>query len=147
MNDLNSFLAKNRNKKIVFTNGCFDIIHRGHVHYLTQAKSKGDLLIIGLNSDLSVRGLKGFNRPINNQDDRKYVLENLKPVDFVCVFEEETPLELIKRIKPHVLVKGGDWKIADIVGSKEVIGWGGEVYSLDFVKNYSTTDTIKKINS
>jgi rfaE bifunctional protein nucleotidyltransferase chain/domain len=143
--DLDIFLDANKDKKIVFTNGCFDILHRGHVAYLNEAKSCGDLLVLGLNSDASVKRLKGEERPINNELDRKFVLENLKAVDFVEVFTEDTPINLITRIMPNVLVKGGDWKVEDIVGSKEVMANGGDVYSLNFVDGFSTTSTIEKI--
>lgn len=144
-NELKSFLDTSSGKKIVFTNGCFDIIHRGHITYLNEAKALGDLLVIGLNSDKSVKRLKGDQRPINNQDDRKYLLENLKSVDFVEIFEEDTPLKLITYLLPSVLVKGGDWKIEQIVGSEEVIQNGGDVYSLNFVDGFSTTNIIEKI--
>jgi rfaE bifunctional protein nucleotidyltransferase chain/domain len=143
--ELSKFLEQNKGKKIVFTNGCFDILHRGHVTYLNQAKSLGDLLVMGMNSDASVKRLKGSERPINKEQDRKFVLENLKSVDFVEIFTEDTPLELIKLVKPSVLVKGGDWTIDKIVGGKEVIAWGGEVFSLSFVDGYSTTGIIQKI--
>lgn len=139
------FLKKNRNKKIVFTNGCFDILHLGHVEYLNEAKAQGDVLIIGLNSDASVKKLKGENRPINNQNDRAKMLLNLKAVDCVQIFTEETPLEIIKLINPNVLVKGGDWKIEQIVGSDFVIQNGGEVKSLMFKDGYSTTNLIKSV--
>ena len=138
---LNNFL----NKKIVFTNGCFDIIHRGHVEYLEEAKRLGDILIIGLNSDNSVKRIKGENRPINNEEDRKKVLLALKSVNDVIIFNEDTPLELIKKIRPNVLVKGGDWEIKNIIGAEFVIGLGGEVYSLMFREGFSTTNIIKKI--
>jgi rfaE bifunctional protein nucleotidyltransferase chain/domain len=115
--ELHTFLEENKNKKIVFTNGCFDIVHRGHITYLNEAKALGELLVIGLNSDRSVKELKGPERPINNEQDRKYLLENLKSVDFVEIFDEQTPLNLIKTIMPSILVKGGDWKIEQIVGS------------------------------
>jgi rfaE bifunctional protein nucleotidyltransferase chain/domain len=118
--ELTKFLEVNKGKKIVFTNGCFDILHRGHVTYLNQAKSLGDLLVMGMNSDASVKRLKGPERPINKELDRKFVLENLKSVDFVEIFTEDTPLELIKLVKPSILVKGGDWTIDKIVGGKEV---------------------------
>jgi rfaE bifunctional protein nucleotidyltransferase chain/domain len=143
--ELNEFLLLNEGKKIVFTNGCFDILHRGHVTYLAEAKKLGDLLVIGLNSDASVKRLKGPDRPINNEDDRKYVLSQLKSVDFVEIFTEDTPLNLILTIKPKVLVKGGDWKIDQIVGGQEVIAIGGDVFSLNFVDGYSTTSVIQKI--
>lgn len=144
-NELNHFLSDNQNKKIVFTNGCFDILHKGHVAYLEEAKKLGDLLVVGLNSDESVRRLKGPERPINNQFDRQYVLSQLKSVDFVEIFDEDTPLNLILKVEPKILVKGGDWKIDQIVGAKEVIANGGDVFSLKFVDGYSTTSIIKKI--
>lgn len=139
------FLASNKHKKIVFTNGCFDILHLGHVEYLNEAKAQGDVLIIGLNSDASVRKLKGENRPINNENDRAKMLLNLKAVDCVQVFTEDTPLEIIKLINPNVLVKGGDWKIDQIVGSDYVLQSGGEVKSLMFKDGYSTTNLIKSV--
>jgi rfaE bifunctional protein nucleotidyltransferase chain/domain len=144
---LENFLSENKNKKIVFTNGCFDIIHKGHVAYLSEAKNLGDLLVIGLNSDASVKRLKGPERPINNELDRQYVMSQLKPVDFVEIFTEDTPLNLILEVKPQVLVKGGDWEIDQIVGGKEVIQSGGEVYSLNFIDGYSTTALINKIQA
>jgi rfaE bifunctional protein nucleotidyltransferase chain/domain len=142
---LDEFLDRNKNKKIVFTNGCFDILHKGHVTYLAEARKLGDVLLIGVNSDASVKRLKGPERPINNEQDRAYVLSQLKSVDFTEIFTEDTPLNLILKVKPHVLVKGGDWKIDQIVGAKEVIANGGEVFSLNFVDGYSTTSIIKKI--
>ena len=142
---LEKFLRENAGKKIVFTNGCFDILHRGHVTYLAEARKLGDLLVIGLNSDASVKRLKGPERPINNERDRQYVLSQLKSVDFVEIFTEDTPLNLILKVKPKVLVKGGDWKIDQIVGGKEVIADGGDVFSLNFVDGYSTTSIIHKI--
>lgn len=142
---LKKFLAENSSKRIVFTNGCFDILHRGHVTYLTEAKKLGDLLVIGLNSDASVKRLKGPERPMNNEADRQYVLSQLKAVDFVEIFEEDTPLNLILKVKPKILVKGGDWKIDQIVGAKEVLADGGDVFSLNFVDGYSTTALINKI--
>lgn len=114
--ELQSFKEISQNKTIVFTNGCFDILHRGHVTYLNEAKKLGDLLVVGLNSDASVKRLKGETRPINSEQDRKFVLQNLKSVDFVEIFEDDTPLELIKAIMPNILVKGGDWKVEQIVG-------------------------------
>jgi rfaE bifunctional protein nucleotidyltransferase chain/domain len=142
---LEQFLKDNSGKKIVFTNGCFDILHRGHVTYLAEARKLGDLLVIGLNSDASVKRLKGPERPINNENDRQYVMSQLKSVDFVEIFTEDTPLDLILKVKPKVLVKGGDWKIDQIVGGNEVISWGGDVFSLNFVNGYSTTSLINKI--
>ncbi len=145
--ELDKFLKKNEGKKIVFTNGCFDILHRGHVTYLNEAKKLGDLLVVGINSDASVKRLKGPERPINNEIDRSYVISQLKSVDFTEIFTEDTPLDLILKVKPHILVKGGDWKIDQIVGGKEVISWGGDVFSLNFVEGYSTTSVIHKISS
>ena len=145
--EANIFLQKERKKVIVFTNGCFDIIHKGHICYLNEAKSLGDILFIGLNSDNSVKKIKGEGRPINSEKDRKYVLNNLKAVDFVEVFNEETPLELIKQVRPNILVKGGDWKLDEIVGHEFVLDNGGNVYNLTFVEGYSTTNIVKKIKA
>ncbi|MDX4071824.1 D-glycero-beta-D-manno-heptose-7-phosphate kinase [Aliarcobacter skirrowii] len=128
-------------KKIVFTNGCFDILHVGHVKYLEEAKSYGDVLILGLNADSSVRKLKGSSRPINSQDDRAYILASLESVDYVVIFEEETPYELIKLIKPHVLVKGGDYEGKEVVGQDIA----DELKLVQFVDGKSTTNTIKRI--
>ncbi|HQY19378.1 MAG TPA: D-glycero-beta-D-manno-heptose 1-phosphate adenylyltransferase [Ignavibacteria bacterium] len=136
---------KSENKKLVFTNGCFDIIHKGHVSYLNQAKLMGDYLIVGLNSDKSVKKLKGDDRPVNNENDRAFILDNLKSVDFVIIFNEDTPYELIKLIVPDYLVKGGDWRKIDIVGSDIVTAAGGKVLSLNFINNYSSTGIIEKI--
>lgn len=144
-NDTKAFLEKNKGKKIVFTNGCFDILHLGHVEYLNEAKAQGDLLIVAINSDASVRELKGPDRPINNEEDRKKMLLNLKAVDCVQIFTEQTPLEIIKLIDPQVLVKGGDWKPDQIVGSDYVLSHGGEVKSLMFKDGYSTSNLIKAV--
>ena len=138
---------REKGKKIVFTNGCFDIIHAGHVDYLEKAKSLGDFLVVGLNSDESVKKLKGPTRPVNPVDQRKKVLQALKPVDLVIVFEEDTPERLIKEIKPDVLVKGGDWKIENIVGADFVMSYGGKVYTIDFVYDTSTTKIIEKVKN
>lgn len=132
-------------KKIVFTNGCFDIIHAGHVDYLEKAKSLGDILIVGLNSDDSIKRIKGEKRPIVPLKYRKKVLETLKPVDLVVVFEEDTPENLIKQVKPHVLVKGGDYTIDNIVGADFVISYGGHVKTIDFVYDISTSKIIENI--
>ena len=147
-NELSTLIGslKRQNKKIVFTNGVFDIIHRGHVEYLNEAKSHGEVLIVGLNSDSSAKRIKGENRPVNKENDRAFVLTNLKAVDYVVIFEGETPYNLIKAIVPNVLVKGGDWKTREIVGSDIVLGSGGKVLSLKYVDNYSTTGIIKKIS-
>jgi rfaE bifunctional protein nucleotidyltransferase chain/domain len=130
---------------VVFTNGCFDILHRGHIEYLNQAKALGKYLIIGLNSDSSVKKLKGEDRPVNNETDRAFVLGNLKCVDAIVIFREETPYDLIKDVKPDFLVKGGDWKEDQIVGSDIVKGYGGKVISLKFVDSYSTSNIIERI--
>ncbi len=139
------FLEENKNKKIVFTNGCFDILHLGHVEYLNEAKSQGDVLIVAINSDASVRELKGPDRPINNEADRGNMLLNLRAVDCVQVFTEKTPLEIIKLIKPNILVKGGDWRPDQIVGSDFVLSLGGTVKSLMFKDGYSTSNLIKAV--
>lgn len=136
---------KQNEKRIVFTNGCFDILHFGHVSYLEEARSCGDILIVGLNSDESVRRLKGPTRPINSQLERAFVLCGLKAVDFVVIFDDDTPFELIKLIEPSVLVKGGDWKPEQIVGSDLVLKNGGQVKSLLFQAGFSTTNLIEKI--
>jgi len=130
---------------VVFTNGCFDILHYGHIHYLAQARDLGDRLVIGLNSDDSVRRLKGPGRPINDQATRQYLLAALAMVDAVVIFDQDTPLELIRLIVPDVLVKGGDWSPDAIVGSDIVLGNGGTVKSLPFVEGYSTSRIEKKI--
>ncbi len=145
--NLDVFLSENKNKKIVFTNGCFDLLHLGHLKYLEEARLLGDLLIVGLNSDASVRTLKGDSRPIKDELERKEFLQALKFVDHVEIFSEETPLNLIKKIMPSFLVKGGDWEIDKIVGSTEVLANGGEVKSLAFLEGYSTTKLIEKIKN
>ncbi len=131
-------------KKIVFTNGCFDLLHIGHVTYLEEAKKLGDVLIVGINTDASVSKLKGPNRPIQNENDRAVILAALKSVDHTVLFGEDTPLNLIKKIKPDILVKGGDWKIEQIVGSDFVLSYGGDVRSLQFINGRSTTAIIEK---
>ena len=132
-------------KKIVFTNGCFDLLHVGHVRYLAQAKRLGDFLIIGLNSDSSVKELKGENRPINSFEDRATLLSAIESVDSVIMFEEQTPENLIKDIVPDILVKGGDYNIEDIVGYQTVMQNGGQVKTLSFYDGYSSTNYINKI--
>jgi len=141
-----SAMLRKNDKKIVFTNGCFDILHAGHVHYLEQAKELGDELVVGLNSDSSVKTLKGSSRPINNLQQRAKVLSSLKCVDRIVSFTDETPIKLIKEIKPDVLVKGGDYKVKDVVGHKEIKSWGGEVKIIPLVPGLSTTSIIKKLN-
>ncbi|WP_461832314.1 D-glycero-beta-D-manno-heptose 1-phosphate adenylyltransferase [Aquifex sp.] len=147
LEELLSILQEERKKgkKIVFTNGCFDIIHAGHVDYLEKAKKLGDILVVGLNSDNSVKRIKGEKRPINPQEQRAKVLSSLKPVDYVVIFEEDTPEKLIRAIKPDVLVKGGDWPIEKIVGKEFVESYGGKVLTIPFTYNVSTTEIIKKI--
>lgn len=138
---------KSSGEKIVFTNGCFDILHYGHIHYLAEAQVLGDKLIVGVNSSDSVKRLKGNHRPINDDMTRLHLLAALECVDAVVVFEEDTPLKLIQLIIPQILVKGGDWKPKDIVGSDVVLENGGEVKSLAFVKGYSTTSIETKIKT
>ncbi len=134
-------------RKVVFTNGCFDIIHPGHVAYLQDAAACGDLLVVGINTDKSVKRLKGSERPINPEGDRALLLAGLGSVDYVTFFDEDTPLELINALRPDVLVKGGDWPVEQIVGHEVVLGGGGEVYSLPFREGYSTTRIIDKIKA
>ncbi len=134
-----------KSQKVVFTNGCFDILHKGHVHYLAKAADLGDFLILGLNSDRSVKALKGESRPVNRELDRAAVLSALHFIDAIVIFDEDTPESLIKRVKPNVLVKGGDWKPEQIAGAGFVKSNGGEVVIIDFVEGYSTTSTIEKI--
>ena len=136
---------KREGKKVVFTNGCFDIVHRGHIEYLTKAKALGDVLLVGMNTDASVKRLKGTKRPIVCQDDRAFVLAAFRVVDYVCLFNEDTPYDLIKAVVPDVLVKGSDWTLDSIVGKDIVEAAGGTVQTIDFVPNRSTTDIIKKI--
>ena len=136
---------KAERKKIVFTNGCFDLLHVGHIRYLAQAKKLGDFLIIGLNSDSSVKELKGKDRPINSFDDRATLLSAIESVDLVIMFEEQTPENLIKDIVPDILVKGGDYNIEDIVGYQTVMQNGGQVKTLSFYDGYSSTNYINKI--
>jgi D-glycero-beta-D-manno-heptose 1-phosphate adenylyltransferase len=148
-NDLQSRLAEIKNKTpLVFTNGCFDILHRGHVTYLAQARALGKSMIVAVNSDESVkRQGKGLDRPINNLENRMAVLASLESVDYVISFDQDTPLELILLLRPNILVKGGDWQINDIVGSREIIANGGDVHSIPFLFDTSTTSLIKKIRS
>ncbi|GAB7024641.1 D-glycero-beta-D-manno-heptose 1-phosphate adenylyltransferase [Salidesulfovibrio brasiliensis] len=132
--------------RLVFTNGCFDLLHPGHVDYLARARALGDGLMVGLNSDASVRRLgKGAERPVNPQEARAYVLAGLESVDFVIVFDEDTPLELVSQVRPQVLVKGGDWPVERIVGREVVEGDGGTVLSIPLLEGFSTTDTVRRI--
>ncbi|MEA1881606.1 MAG: D-glycero-beta-D-manno-heptose 1-phosphate adenylyltransferase [Candidatus Marinimicrobia bacterium] len=134
---------KTTGKKVVFTNGCFDILHRGHTTYLREAKALGDFLILGLNSDESVQKLKGFDRPINRETDRGEVLLSLESVDAVVIFNEETPKELIGELLPDLLVKGGDYNKDEIAGAVEVEAHGGKVVIIPFLEGYSTTKSIQ----
>lgn len=131
------------NNKVVFTNGCFDILHPGHFQYLKQSKDLGDFLIVGINSDSSVKKLKGTSRPINKEQVRSQNLIKLDYVDAVIIFNEDTPIQLIKRLKPNILTKGGDYQESDIVGSKFVEKNGGQVKILPLLKGYSTTNIIR----
>jgi rfaE bifunctional protein nucleotidyltransferase chain/domain len=132
-------------KKIVFTNGVFDIIHRGHVEYLSEAKKLGDILIVGMNSDSSVKMIKGDKRPVVNEENRAIVLASLKPVDFVVLFHEDNPFDLISRILPDILVKGADWDEEKIIGADIVKANGGEVKTIKFVDNNSSSGIIEKV--
>ena len=136
---------KESGEKIVFTNGCFDILHAGHIHLLKEAKNLGDRLLIGLNSDQSVQNLKGPDRPLNPEYARASVLESLSMVDGVTIFQEDTPHELVKEIIPHVLVKGGDYSIENVVGADTVRASGGKVVLIPILKGYSTSDLITRI--
>lgn len=138
---------KSKNKKVVFTNGCFDLIHSGHVDYLAKAKQLGDVLIVGLNTDDSVRRIKGDKRPILKQDERAFIVSNLKPVDYVTFFDEDTPAEIISDLIPDILVKGADWSIDKIVGREVVEANGGEVKTIEFVNDQSTSKIIQTILS
>ena len=144
--ELNSFRKDNAQKKIVFTNGCFDILHVGHKRYLQQAATLGDILVVGVNSDASVRRLKGPTRPVNNEQDRAEMLSALGFIDYVVIFDEDTPYELIKKIQPDVLVKGGDYKPEEVIGKDIVEARGGRLELISFVEGKSTTNIIKKIN-
>lgn len=132
-------------RNLVFTNGCFDILHAGHVALLRQARQLGDALVVAINSDASVRRLKGSTRPILSQDERAEILAALEMVTFVCVFDEDTPLETILRIRPDVLVKGADWGAGEIVGRAEVESWGGRVATIPLVAGKSTTGVIERV--
>lgn len=133
-----------KGKKVVFTNGCFDLLHVGHIRYLQEAKQQGDLLVVAVNSDRSVKQLKGPTRPIQTENDRAEILAALGCVDCVLIFDEETPEKMIHEVRPDILVKGGDWKIDQIVGGEFVQSYGGQVLSLSFVNGKSTTSLIEK---
>lgn len=137
---------KEQGKSVVFTNGCFDLLHLGHVSYLEKAANEGDFLVVGINSDTSVSRLKGVGRPLQNEEARLHIMASLACVDAVCVFEEDTPLELIEAFNPDILVKGGDYRIEDIVGHEQVMAAGGKVLTIPIVEGYSTTNIEKKIS-
>lgn len=134
-------------KKVTFTNGCFDILHRGHIFSISQAAREGDFLVVGINSDASTKRLKGNGRPINDEQSRALIIASLLLVDAVVIFEEDTPLELINAIKPEALVKGGDYTIDQIVGAKEVIANGGRVVVNEIIDGFSTTGIIEKLKN
>jgi D-glycero-beta-D-manno-heptose 1-phosphate adenylyltransferase len=138
---------QSKGKKVVFTNGCFDLLHYGHIHYLAEARDLGDKLIVAMNSAASVKRLKGEHRPINDELTRQHLLAALEFVDAVVVFEEDDPFDLIKLIMPDILVKGGDWQPHQIIGSDVVLANGGKVQSLPYIDGYSTTNLEKKIRS
>lgn len=140
-----ALLLKESGKIVVFTNGCFDILHRGHIDYLSKASALGDTLVIGLNSDASVRRLKGEHRPLQDEGSRSEVMASLSFVDYVILFEEDTPLELIKLLQPDILVKGSDYALHEIVGAKEVMQRGGRVIPLDYLPGYSTSAIEERI--
>ena len=140
-----SFLLKQDGKQIVFTNGCFDLIHKGHKDLLHYSSQLGDVLIVGLNSDSSVKKLKGTKRPIQSEKKRSLAILETKLVHKVYIFHEETPLKMINAIKPDILVKGGDYDKNEIIGSKEVLSWGGKIKIMPITPGYSTTKTIKKM--
>jgi D-beta-D-heptose 7-phosphate kinase/D-beta-D-heptose 1-phosphate adenosyltransferase len=137
--------ARASGKKVVFTNGCFDLLHRGHLRLLREAKKLGDVLIVALNSDESVRNIKGPNRPIVPLDERAELLAALEPVDYVTSFEETEPRRLIRELQPHLLVKGGDWSKEQVVGKEIVESYGGEVAVISYAQGYSTTEIIERI--
>ena len=136
---------KKENKTIVFTNGCFDLVHPGHIKLLKQARKSGDILILGLNSDSSIKKIKGPLRPILNQNDRVEIFSSMEFIDYIVIFNEATPLNLIKEIKPDVLIKGGDWQKENIVGQEFVRSYGGKVKRIKIKKGYSTSALISKI--
>lgn len=145
--DLQPVLAnlRRQGKRIVFTNGCFDLLHPGHVYTLVQARALGEILVVGLNSDASVKRLKGSKRPILNQAERATMLAALEAVDYVTVFDEDTPRTLILHLRPEVLVKGGDWSAEAVVGKEEVETWGGEVVLIPYQEGTSTTSIIERV--
>jgi len=139
--------ARVTGKTISFTNGCFDILHDGHIYSLSQAAKEADILVVGVNSDASTKRLKGEHRPVNNEHSRSLILASLMIVDIVIIFEEDTPLQLINAVKPDILVKGGDYTIEQVVGANEVMSWGGRVIINPIIQGFSTTGLIAKIKS
>ncbi len=144
LSELSKSLENRKQRKVVFTNGCFDLLHVGHVRYLQAARELGDLLVVGVNSDLSVKKLKGPERPLQNEKDRAEILAALAAVDFTIIFSEETPEKLIQQVRPDILVKGGDWPVEKIAGGTFVQSYGGQVKSLQFVANRSTSSLIER---
>lgn len=144
---LNSLLEKwhTQHDKIVFTNGCFDLLHKGHIDYLFKASKLGTKLMVGVNADLSVQAIKGPSRPIQDEASRMCLLAALEFVNAVVLFQDTTPLQLIRKVKPHVLVKGADYQPEEIVGYHDVVRWGGEVKTIDFLEGYSTSRIVRKI--
>jgi rfaE bifunctional protein nucleotidyltransferase chain/domain len=140
-----AYMWRSMGKKIVFTNGCFDILHHGHLSYLAQAAAYGNILVVGVNSDASVKRLKGADRPLTHENDRAFQLASLLLVDAVCIFDEDTPKELIEQVHPDVLAKGGDYTVSTIVGADHVLANGGSVEVIPFVNGYSTTSIIEHI--
>jgi D-beta-D-heptose 7-phosphate kinase / D-beta-D-heptose 1-phosphate adenosyltransferase len=138
-------LLRQQGKRIVFTNGCFDLLHSGHIYSLTQAKASGDILVVGINSDTSVKRLKGAKRPILSEIERATVLGALEAVDYVTIFDEDTPRDLIILLQPTVLVKGGDWHVEAVVGKAEVESWGGKVVLIPYQDGRSTTNIIERV--
>lgn len=137
--------ARQRGQRVVFTNGCFDLLHRGHVHILREAKAAGDLLIVGINTDRSVRAIKGPARPILSEIDRSELIASLEMVDYVVLFDQPTPIDLIAAIRPGVLAKGGDWGPDQVVGAEVVRQYGGEVKRIPYLQGFSTTEIIERI--
>jgi len=146
--ELDRWLVQSRfkNRKIVFTNGCFDVLHRGHVDYLVRASELGDLLVIGLNTDESVKRLKGPSRPYLDEETRAYILASMSFTSAIVLFEEDTPLELIQKVRPDILVKGSDYKPVEIVGHDLVTSWGGKVLTIDLTPGFSSTQVIGKLS-
>ena len=134
-------------KKVVFTNGCFDILHRGHIEYLTKAADLGDILILGLNTDNSVRKIKGNSRPVQDENSRALIIASLHFITNIVFFDEDTPLDLIKKIQPDILVKGADYKKEDIVGADVVLSKGGSIETIDFIEGCSTSNIIEKLKN